>query len=212
MIPYIDIHSHRAGIENSITVRSHRLGTCEVEPPAPFSAGIHPWDAAAITDPEALYEYLRNAGVAAIGEIGLDYAVGTDRDIQMEVFEKQCGIASQRGLPVIVHCVKAFGDIVKVFRGAPDVKVVMHGYIGSPEQTKTAGESGFFLSLGGVSLRSPKTLDGLATFPAERLLLETDDSGITIREIYAQASEKLQIPLQELKELIYNNYKTLFSR
>ena len=48
MIPYTNIHTHRPPTlepKECIGISSFRLGYDSVLPPAPFSAGIHPWDA-----------------------------------------------------------------------------------------------------------------------------------------------------------------------
>ncbi len=210
MIPYVNIHSHRAGAQGTITVRSHRLGTGDITPPAPFSAGIHPWDADIVANTGQLYEYLRNANIAAVGEIGLDHIKSVDRDKQAEIFAAQLEIASERGLPVIIHCVRAFGDVMAILGHYPSVKAVFHGYIGSAEQTAQLINSEHCISLGEVSLKSPKTMEAARNIPLERLFLETDDSDITIEQIYTTASAALGIPQEQLKEQIYHNYIRVF--
>jgi TatD DNase family protein len=212
MTPYVNIHSHRAGDPGTITVCSHRLGTGDPTPPAPYSAGIHPWDADAITDLRPQYEFLRHADMAAVGEIGLDYIKGVDRERQKEIFAAQLEIASERGLPVIIHCVKAFEDVMSLLGRHPAVTAVFHGYTGSREQTARLINSGHCISLGEVSLRSAKTVVSAKNIPLDRLFLETDDRVAAIEQVYETASSALDIPLAKLKERIYDNYSTLFVR
>ena len=90
----LDIHTHNA--------QTHAQ-TIE-------TAGIHPWHAH-IGD---LSEVTRRAPeVDAIGEIGLDYACDVPRETQMEVFRAQLAIAERFKRPVVLHCVRAFEDIIK---------------------------------------------------------------------------------------------------
>jgi TatD DNase family protein len=208
MVPYIDIHSHRGGSPEVITLRSHRLGLDCPTPAVPYSAGIHPWDAGTATDAE--YDFLRHADIAAIGETGLDYLKDVDRERPREVFAAQLEIASRRGLPVIVHCVKAFADVMAMLGRYPTITALFHGYTGSCEQTAQLIKSGYYISLGEVSLKSGKTVESARNTPPARLFLETDDKPITIEQIYAEASTALNIQLDVLKEQIYNNYITLF--
>ncbi len=211
MTPYVNIHSHREGGPGTITVVSYRLGSGAPTPPAPFSAGIHPWDTAAAIDLCPEYDYLKRADIIAVGEIGLDRLKGADIDCQREIFAAQLEIAARRGLPVIIHCVRAFGEVAALLKQFPSVRAVFHGYTGSVEQTVQLILSGHYVSLGEVSLRSAKTIRAAkAVVPPERLFLETDDSLTAIEKIYDTASRELGIPPERLKEQIYSNYQTLF--
>ena len=86
-----------------------------------FSVGIHPWDVHA--DWPAQVEWLRQiveedrgAGgtrrIVAIGECGLDKLQGPSMDVQMACFHAQIDVARQWRLPVIVHCVKAWDELI----------------------------------------------------------------------------------------------------
>ena len=69
MIPYTNIHTHRPPTlepKECIGISSFRLGYDSVLPPAPFSAGIHPWDATEachrLPEPAAATETMRSGG------------------------------------------------------------------------------------------------------------------------------------------------------
>lgn len=209
MTPYVNIHSHREGGPGAITVRSYRLGVGDPVPPAPFSAGIHPWDAAIVADPEPEYEFLRRADIVAVGEIGLDRPRGGDIERQKEIFAAQLEIASRRGLPVVIHCVRAFGEVMSLLEHYPSVRAIFHSYTGSQEQTVQLINSGHYISLSEVSLKSPKTVESARNIPHDRLFLETDDSPATIEQIYETASAALDIPSGKLKEQIYKNLNSI---
>lgn len=211
-IPYINIHSHHAGREDGITLRSYRMGIGDPLPPKPFSAGIHPWDADRIANPAEVYEQLRGMDIAAVGEIGLDKASDSNYPRQMELFAGQVAIAAERSLPVIIHCVRAFEDVMKELCGHRLSGVIFHGYTGSLQQTEIALKSGCYMSLGKASLKSPKTIESLLAMPVDRLFLETDDTCADIAEVYAEVAVLLGIPVDSLKETIYENYKKLFGK
>mgnify|MGYP000641626004 CR=1 FL=1 len=189
--PYVNIHTHRPtgrGLE-------------------PASVGIHPWDAAG-ADAESLCEALGRA--QAVGEIGLDY-LHPDREAQRRLFEQQLELAETAGMPVVLHCVKAFEPMMTLLGRFRLRAVIFHGFIGSPQQAARAVAAGYYLSFGPRSLRSPRTVQALATVPSERLFLETDDDPTPIESIYAEAARLLGLPLDRLRETLYTNYLRIFT-
>lgn len=216
MIPAVDIHRHWHGEEplpSVLTLFSHRLGVGEPVPPSPFSAGIHPWDACRIGDARALLETIAAGRLhpAAIGETGVDRArkeVQLNR--QAELFEMHLHLAESLGLPVIIHCVRA-ADIVLPMLKKHDLRgVVFHEFIGSAVDCARIVDSGYRISIGPASLRSPKTIEAVKRAPASNLFIETDDSGEDIEQLYMKVSELLKINRIELGEIMADNFKTLF--
>ncbi len=189
--PYVNIHTHRP------TGRGVELRT----------AGVHPWRAAA-EDPLALWPF--DASVQAVGEIGLDFACDVPREQQERVFRTQLQLAQRSGLPVVLHCVRAFGEVMRALAQTPPRAVIFHGFIGSPEQAQQACAAGHHLSFGEGAFRSPRTLRALGSVPLDRLFLETDESPEPIETIYARAAEALHRPVGELREMLYTNYRKLF--
>ena len=192
MIPYTNIHTHRPPTlepKECIGISSFRLGYDSVLPPAPFSAG----------------------GAAAVGEIGLDHASGRrNESCQTTVLTAQLQSASALRLPVIIHCVKAFELLMELLAAYSLPAVIFHGYTGSPQQTERLFAAGYYLSVGPISLRSPKTEASLREAPLHRLFIETDDSDVPIEQMYTAVGALLNIPVPELKADIYQNFKTVF--
>jgi TatD DNase family protein len=222
--PYINIHTHRRtgeGIEmvsamagSDARMAAIAAGMDWVEPvlpSPPLSIGIHPWQVGKTGVEEALLE-MEAAPVSAIGEIGLDYAVSGDSELQKRVFAAQLRIAEKRRLPVILHCVRAFEPTMEMLKGYSLPAVIFHGFIGSREQAARAVSAGYYLSYGARSMASPKTLEALKTIPLERLFLETDDAPVSIGDIYTLATQSLAISVARLKELIYKNFADCFGQ
>jgi TatD DNase family protein len=115
--------------------------------------------------------------VRAVGEIGLDYHYDlSPRDVQRSVFEKQLAIASDAGLPMVIHTREAWEDTLAILRAQWRGRGIMHCFTGDEHQARQALDLGFHLAFGGV-LTFPKaeTVRQAARItPADRLLVETD--------------------------------------
>ena len=190
MSRYIDIHTHRPT-------------ALHIEPQA---VGIHPWMAEKVVFDEAIFD-----NAVAIGEIGLDFACDVNRDTQERVFRAQLAQAEKRSLPVILHCVRAFEPIMKILAEYRLRAVIFHGFIGSVQQAKRAIDAGYYLSFGPNAFRSPKTIAALQSTPDDRLFAETDDSGEAIENVYSKIAQTRGISVEELKEIIENNYNKIFN-
>ncbi len=212
MIPFIDIHTHalRTAPPEVIALRSLRLGCDAVRPTHPFACGIHPWDAGR-PDAEQLLEQLEGLPCDAIGEIGLDRArTPRDEERQRLLFNAQLAIAATRRLPVVLHCVRAFEEVMALLGHYPAVRAVFHGFIGSPQQAARAVAAGCSLSFGSASFRSPRSVEAMRAIPLERLFLETDEDERPVAAVYEEAARLLEIPLERLQQTLYNNFITLF--
>lgn len=191
MLPYVNIHTHRptgSGIEL-------------------LTAGVHPWNAD-MQEVATLGERLSDA--QAVGETGLDFVHGPSREVQFEALRAQLRLARERGLPVVLHCVRAFEPLMRELAACEPRAVIFHGFIGSPEQARQALAKGYFLSFGERAFASPKTLAALRETPLSQLFLETDDSPVPIAEIYARAAEARGIPVEELQRATLANYERIF--
>lgn len=150
------------------------------------------------------------AGIQALGEIGLDFACRSDRTLQTEVLRIQLRLARRTGLPVVLHCVRAFEPLMRELVACPPREVIFHGFIGSPEQARTALSRGCYLSFGERVFASPKSLRALHEVPLDRLFLETDDAPVPIERIYDRAARELGLEVGVLRRAAYENYKRIF--
>ena len=175
----LDIHTHNA--------QTHAQ-TIE-------TVGIHPWHAL-VGD---MAEVERLAPEAdAIGEIGLDYACEVPHEVQMEVFRAQLSLAEQLEKPIVLHCVRAFEDVIKEVDRYHLKAAIFHGFIGSVEQAQRAVNQGYYLSFGVRTFRSPKSIEAMRSTPLSHLFVETDESTTPIEEIYAQIAALRGINVEEL--------------
>jgi TatD DNase family protein len=190
--------------------------------------GVHPMHADLFT-PETASQLLAMAPLAAaIGEIGLDYALGDPpRETQRYAFRAQVRLAVQARLPVLIHCRKAFQDLLGILteEGVERVGGVMHAFSGSPEMARDCVRLGLHISLAGtVTYRNAvRPLAVAAAVPLERLLLETDApdlapephrDGVNLPEFLLETAARVAqlrgIGLEELARATTGNALRLF--
>lgn len=188
----VDIHTHN---------RETKAKTVE-------AVGIHPWHAlgADIATIES-----KAADADAIGEIGLDFACAVSREEQERIFRVQLAIAERLRKPVVLHCVRAFEEVMRVLRDFHLSAVIFHGFIGSKEQAQRAVAEGYYLSFGERTFRSPKTIAAMRNIPLSHLFVETDESSTPIEAIYEKIAELRGISIAELAAATEENYNRIFN-
>ena len=147
------------------------------------AAGIHPSDTRFLTDIDkelAEIEELLTAPenkCVCLGEIGLDYHYdGTDKEKQMEYFERQMLLAEKLGLPVCIHDREAHGDVMDVIRRHPNVKGILHSFSGYTEMALELVKLGYLISFSGTLTftNAKKPREVAAALPKDKVLIETD--------------------------------------
>ena len=142
------------------------------------AVGVHPHDAKTVTPAvlEELRALARHPKVVAIGEIGLDYYRDlSPRAVQRRVFAQQLSLATDLGLPVVVHSREAHDDVLAGLREWEGAGVV-HSYSAGPERMEKVLAQGFYIGISGpVTFANAHRLRAVAAaVPLGRLLVETD--------------------------------------
>ena len=185
----IDIHTHRPTSAVTIT-----------------AVGLHPWQA----EHGALPREEQIEAADAVGEIGLDKACGVDFEQQTAVFEAQLRLAEQYQKPVVLHCVRAFEEVMNALEKFALRTVIFHGFIGSREQAERAVKKGYYLSFGARTERSKKSIEALRATPLDRLFVETDDAETPIEEIYALVARLRGVEVEALAAATRQNHARIF--
>lgn len=190
-ITMVDIHTHnpREGVFS------------------PTTAGVHP----RLSDKvpfESVEDDLALADM--VGETGLDKACGVDMQAQTRMFRLHAEAASALRKPLVVHCVRAFEETMRVLRDYDLPAVVFHGFIGSVQQASQAVARGYCLSFGLRSMLSPRSVGAMRSIPLERLFVETDDDARPVTQVYARAAELLALPEDELVKIVADNCRRIF--
>ena len=207
----LDIHSHHLSEESSRAILNIRFLEDEFSPEAGrfYSVGVHPWEVESEDRIDwVLFEELAcHPQVLAIGECGMDKHVHAELlQAQERIFSRQLAIAERLGKPVLIHNVRSTGIIELLKKNASgNIPWIQHGFRGKPELALEMLRSGFYLSLG---IRYNE--DSLRVIPLDRLFLETDDSGVDIRQVYEKAARTLEISIEKLTEQVQHNIENVF--
>jgi TatD DNase family protein len=157
------------------------------------TVGVHPHDAKSVTPTvlKGLRETARHPKVVAIGEIGLDYYRDlSPRSIQRRAFVDQLNLATELGLPVVVHSREAYDDVLDALDGWSGDGVI-HSYSGGPERLEETLALGFSISIAGPVTypKAHRLREVAATVPLDRLLIETDCPYLTPQRYRGRRNE-----------------------
>lgn len=179
-----------------------------------FSAGLHPWHIGKVNPEECFQAIDRTAtqkNMLAIGECGLDLSIKTDFSLQEQCFKQQIIIAEKHDKPLIIHCVRAYSDLMKYKKTSKSgLPWIIHGYQGNLETTLSLIKHEFYFSVGEQLLKDESKHAIFRSIPIERLFLETDESELPIAQIYSMAAQVLGFDENELIQIIANNFTSVF--
>ena len=219
MEKYIDIHTHSSENDDDVfSIKNYNaFEDFDIDSPQKYSAGLHPWFLSYETKEDGLYNLDKISGypkIMAIGECGLDRFSETEFDLQIEIFIKQIAIAEKRKLPIIIHCVRAFSDLIAIKKKLnPKVPLIIHGFNQNSEILSELIKHNFYISVGeAIFNENYNAYKLLKNIPENRLFLETDKSKISIKKIYKKAAEILQITEKELITIINQNFQIVFQK
>jgi TatD DNase family protein len=146
----------------------------------PWTLGVHPWWEAHLDEPAWTRwhrELNERPSPHGLGETGLDRPRARSaaaRDRQLRSLQLHLQLARARGVPVVLHCVGAYGSLLDALAGHGLPGVIVHSWSGPPELVERAVKLGLHLSFSASALRSPGIAAALRLVPADRLLIETD--------------------------------------
>lgn len=207
---YLNLHTHKQSKEkNTLEIVNYDLITSVNA--SYYSAGIHPWCIQENLVNKQLNELkasLNKANCLALGECGLDKNITIDLAFQKEVFIQQLELNKQFNKPVIIHCVKAFQEIISI-RKKYAFPFIIHGFNKKLELAQQLIKNDIYLSFGETFLRNERLQKVFKELPLEKVFLETDDSQIAIQEVYEKAVQIKKMPLKDLIRFIEKNHNQL---
>ncbi len=202
---FIDAHTHRPSHTTHIRVNVH-------------TKAIHPWD---LKEPfgrkdfDLEWEKLKGetAGIVAIGECGLDRVhegVAPIED-QIYVLEKHFALAKELGLPIILHTVRAYSDLLHMLKQNQfKNSIMLHAYGGNDHEMNELLKYPVYFTYGKRLFNTDKMLK---ITPIDKLLLETGDQGeYSIEDIYQKAADSLGMKLFDLEAQIEKNFLAFFGQ
>lgn len=180
-----------------------------------YTFGIHPWflnENNSVQQLQYVVNSLKHPNLIAIGEAGFDKLRGPSYELQNQMFEAQVRIAESHNKPVIIHCVKAWDELLAAQKKLnPSTLWMIHGFRGSPELANQLLSKGLYLSFWFDFVLRPSSSVLLRSLPKDRIFLETDGADVDIRDIYQKVASDLDIEVDDLKSMILRNYNNFFS-
>lgn len=211
---FLNFHTHR--IEPNEGAESiYNAHFSEATPDGQrISLGIHPWyiQETAIDSQLGLIEQaLQQKQLTAVGECGLDRLTEAPLSQQQAVFERQLLLANQYQMPVIIHCVRAFPELIALVKRLKlKIPLIVHGFNANEQIAQQLLQHDFYFSLGHALLKEESNASKcLKMLPLDRLFLETDDQQLPIDRIFVEASRQVNCSVNELQNQIWQNFQRI---
>jgi TatD DNase family protein len=206
----IDFHTHQ-------TINDSDLSLYNVHCADMFSSdkicsvGLHPWylnsDSLRL-EKQWMQDIVQRDNVLAIGECGLDKHCKVDWVLQWETCKWQLELAENIKKPVIVHCVRAQQEIIRLLNDF-DVEFVFHGFNRSLAMAEEIVKMGGYLSMTATFLRSDNGRSIAQNIEQNSIFLETDNDLSSISEAYICLANIWQKSMDEVEEIIAQNTKRI---
>jgi TatD DNase family protein len=216
MAKWVNVHTHVKPDVNALCVQ--HVNASEFVPgntDEMYSVGFHPWYIEESTWKEKykkLQKEVSDNSVVAIGESGLDKVCDTPFPLQLEVFSAMIDLSETVQKPLIIHCVRAFNEIVECSKKfQPKQRWIIHGFNRNQNIASSLLEQNIILSFGTEVLKeNSPALEVLKSVSIDSFFLESDTSELKMELIYERAAMLRNESIEALKESLYTNFKSIF--
>ena len=137
--------------------------------------GFHPWrlERAGL---EANFRLIDQelSRCLALGEVGLDFAIETPREKQVEVLGRLLTLAFREKKPVLLHARRAWAEALRMLSSFQVEKAVFHWYSGPLGVLQEIFDGEYFISATPAAAYSERHRQAIQEAPLRKLLLETD--------------------------------------
>jgi TatD DNase family protein len=192
--------------------------------------GVHPHNAKEIDDRTygVLKEICHGEKVKAYGEIGLDFFRNhSPRNIQVQRFREQIGLARELKLPIVIHDRDAHEETLEILRSekAADCGGIIHCFSGDLDMAQKCMEMGFYISVpGSITYKNAEHFQEIVRdLPLDCLLVETDAPFLTpvpfrgkrnepsyVRYTAQKVAEIKKMPFEKVAEATTENALRVF--
>jgi TatD DNase family protein len=211
---YIDFHTHRRIMpENGVEIISVHPG--KQTPGQLFTAGYHPWwtpEKLSESELMLLLDYSENTGFLAIGECGLDRLKGPSLDVQIDIFVQQIQLANSLQCPLIIHCVRAFQEVMDLKKQLGKTPWVIHGFVRNKILAGQLLDKGIYLSVAPYLNMPVSFRETVEYLPLDMIFLETDSEySLSIADRYKIFSDLRHIQIREAEKIFFDNVCRFFT-
>lgn len=201
------LRAQAAGVQQQLLISSDLAETtqniqyCQHQTGLLTTAGVHPHQAAAVTDGwlQQLTILLQQPAVVAVGECGLDFnRMFSPRDQQISVFSAQLSLAKQLQKAVYLHERDAFSEQIALLKQQQIDHGIAHCFTGDTAQLKAYLDLGLYIGITGWlcdDRRATMLQDALQYLPLDRLILETDAPYLLPRTLTPKPKSRRNEPL-----------------
>ena len=215
-LPVIDNHAHEPSVftDTFYRIQSFHIGE-EIPRNTAHTLGIHPLFLKQDTykkDLHTLKEQAQQKEVIGIGECGIDKRKSESLDLQLEAFLHQVEIACSIQKPLIIHCVRAYQEIINILGGTFEHSlppIIFHGFAKNYQLAKQLIDQGYYLSLG-PQILNDKHQEMVKNIPIDFIFLETDSNIEEIEKLYFYLCAVRKMNMLELKRAILKNFNTVY--
>ena len=213
---FVNLHTHFYTNSDSILEIVNQYPNEFVDAIPHYSIGIHPCyisDERVSEDLNFIKNKLQLNECIALGECGLDKRIEKKMDLQIDVFESQLSLLNEIPKPVILHCVAAFDEVISCKKNSSiQSPFIIHGFSKNIPLAKQLLNQDFYLSFGKYLLRNPEMESVFKYVPNDKIFLETDTISESLEEVYTFAAKCKNISVEEMKEIVWNNYQAVFTK
>lgn len=211
-----DAHTHwKEQMTDDGVVRVVSFQTAEIPEgySGSYSVGVHPMFAASSVIPSEYDDLFSGSNCCAIGECGLDRRAKLPMQDQMKLFLSHAEAAEKYGKPLVVHCVRAQNELLKLYRDFhPSMPWIIHGCRGKRDKVLELADAGFYLSFGeGLLLSAGNMEEFFPLLPPDRILLETDEADVRLDVLASTGAQMMRWNVLEFQEQVWQNFKKVFS-
>ncbi|HBF87276.1 MAG TPA: hypothetical protein DDX39_01445 [Bacteroidales bacterium] len=219
-ISFIDIHSHKSfNNENEFRIQnimSYDFDNLNIIASKYYSIGIHPWFINSKNTERELEKlkmvFAKYKNFIALGEAGIDRVKSINLDEQKYVFTQQTMIAESLNKPVIVHCVRAYMDVLEI-RKTIHAKVpwIFHEFSENIQVANQLIHNSCYASIGSRILNENDKLNEVVkNIDINYIFVETDEFEGCISEIYEKIAKIRGIKVSQLQRQVLKNFKNIF--
>jgi len=216
-------------INNGLTPKVN-LRTLELSkkyPEIKATLGIYPNECIEMSNEEIekeIYFIKENKNkIIGIGEVGIDLYETKELFRQEIIFKKFIELSKEIKKPLIVHSRKAEEKVIEILEKQNAEKVIMHCFSGNFKLVQRIIRNKWILSIPTNVTFSEHFQKVIKISPAGQLLCETDspflhpekgkrnNTPVNVIESYKKIAEIKELTLEEVKNIIFNNYLRIFS-
>ena len=192
---------------------------------AKIGVGLHPWFIDDIKNKQELYKKLEILIIQYkpdfIGECGLDY-YKPNIELQRQYLEVHLEMANKYNLPIILHCVKAYSDLIAMLKEYTPQGGIVHAFSASLDIANELIKQNMLLGIGSIITKPQNKLVSIINkIPRNKIVVESDAPFMPMHNcaystpnstfLYAQILAKTQnINLIDCIGIVNNNLNSIF--